>query len=51
MLLTNVHETATQVLQVSDILEHNGACNGKSVIVLLVFLSVQLLVKRNMVTV
>ncbi|KAH6790485.1 hypothetical protein C2S51_005491 [Perilla frutescens var. frutescens] len=37
-----------EVLQVSDILEHNGACNGQSVIVLLVFLSVQLLVKRNM---
>ncbi|KAK4398963.1 Abnormal spindle-like microcephaly-associated protein [Sesamum angolense] len=37
-----------QVLQVSDILEHNGVCNGQSVMVLLVFLSVQLLVKRNM---
>lgn len=34
----------------SDILEHNGACNGQSVIVLLVFLSVQLLVKKNKVT-
>ncbi|KAL6545392.1 hypothetical protein OROGR_009266 [Orobanche gracilis] len=36
------------VLQVSDIIEHNGVSNGPSVIVLLAFLSVQLLVKRNM---
>ncbi|XP_059292899.1 uncharacterized protein LOC132046322 isoform X3 [Lycium ferocissimum] len=36
-----------EVLQVSDILETNGACNGQSVIILLVFLSFQLLVKRN----
>ncbi|WMV16256.1 hypothetical protein MTR67_009641 [Solanum verrucosum] len=36
-----------QVIQVSDILETNGACNGQSVIILLVFLSYQLLVKRN----
>ncbi|XP_075090893.1 uncharacterized protein LOC107824776 isoform X2 [Nicotiana tabacum] len=36
-----------EVLQVSDILETNGACNGQSVIILLVFLSFQLLVRRN----
>ncbi|XP_015164561.1 abnormal spindle-like microcephaly-associated protein homolog [Solanum tuberosum] len=36
-----------EVIQVSDILETNGACNGHSVIILLVFLSYQLLVKRN----
>ncbi|XP_015067274.1 abnormal spindle-like microcephaly-associated protein homolog [Solanum pennellii] len=36
-----------EVIQVSDILETNGACNGQSVIILLVFLSYQLLVKRN----
>ncbi|KAK4439325.1 protein abnormal spindle [Sesamum alatum] len=46
--LTSLLGNFPEVLQVSDILEHNGACNGQSVIVLLVFLSVQLLVKRNM---
>ncbi|CAI9087830.1 OLC1v1022007C1 [Oldenlandia corymbosa var. corymbosa] len=37
-----------EVLQVSDLLEYNSACNDRSVIILLVFLSFQLLVKRNM---
>ncbi|CAH9119367.1 unnamed protein product [Cuscuta europaea] len=37
-----------EVLQVSDILESNGACNDRSVIILLAFLSFQLLVRRNM---
>ncbi|XP_011096088.1 abnormal spindle-like microcephaly-associated protein homolog isoform X1 [Sesamum indicum] len=46
--LTSLLGNFPEVLQVSDILEHNGACNGQSVMVLLVFLSVQLLVKRNM---
>ncbi|KAL8461394.1 hypothetical protein ACS0TY_032750 [Phlomoides rotata] len=46
--LTSLLGNFPEVLQVSDILEHNGACNGQTVIVLLVFLSVQLLVKRNM---
>ncbi|KAL3820693.1 hypothetical protein ACJIZ3_006598 [Penstemon smallii] len=46
--LTSLLGNFPEVLQVSDILEHNGACNGKTVLVLLVFLSVQLLVKRNM---
>ena len=39
-----------QVLQTSDILEHNGACNDRSVVILLVFLSSQLVVKRNTVS-
>ncbi|KAL1537350.1 abnormal spindle-like microcephaly-associated protein isoform X1 [Salvia divinorum] len=46
--LTSLLGNFPEVLQVSDILEHNGASNGKSVIILLVFLSIQLLVKRNM---
>ncbi|XP_051128216.1 uncharacterized protein LOC127249473 isoform X2 [Andrographis paniculata] len=46
--LTSLLGNFPEVLQVSDILEHNGACNGQSVIVLLVFLAVQLLVKRNL---
>lgn len=33
----------------SDILEHNGACSDQSVVILLVFLSSQLIVKKNMV--
>ncbi|EPS57945.1 hypothetical protein M569_16873 [Genlisea aurea] len=47
--LTSLLGNFPEVLQVSDILENEGACNGKSVVVLLVFLSVQLLVKRNTV--
>ncbi|XP_073016437.1 uncharacterized protein [Primulina eburnea] len=46
--LTSLLGNFPEVLQVSDLLEHNGACNGQSVIILLVFLSVQFLVKRNM---
>lgn len=38
-----------QVLQISDILKHKGACNDRSVIILLVFLASQLIVKKNMV--
>ncbi|ONI10013.1 hypothetical protein PRUPE_4G023200 [Prunus persica] len=37
-----------EVLQISDILEYNGACNDRSVVILLVFLSSQLIVKKNM---
>lgn len=33
----------------SDILEHNGACSNRSVVILLVFLSSQLIVKKNTV--
>ncbi|KAL6567489.1 hypothetical protein OROGR_001157 [Orobanche gracilis] len=46
--LTSLLGKFPEVLQVSDIIEHNGVSNGRSVIVLLAFLSVQLLVKRNM---
>lgn len=42
-------ELFQQVLQISDILEYNGACNDRSVVILLVFLSSQLIVKKNMV--
>ncbi|CAA2992467.1 abnormal spindle-like microcephaly-associated homolog isoform X2 [Olea europaea subsp. europaea] len=45
--LTSLLGNFPEVLQVSDILEHNGACNGRSVVVLLVFLSFQLLVRKN----
>ena len=38
-----------QVLQISDILEYNGACNDQSVAILLVFLASQLVIKKNMV--
>ncbi|KAM1008843.1 hypothetical protein ACFX2J_005201 [Malus domestica] len=37
-----------EVLQISDILEYNGARNDRSVVILLVFLSSQLIVKKNM---
>ncbi|KAL3519477.1 hypothetical protein ACH5RR_017626 [Cinchona calisaya] len=46
--LTSLLGNFPEVLQVSDILEHNGASNDRSVVILLVFLSFQLLVKRNM---
>ncbi|KAE9461705.1 hypothetical protein C3L33_06407, partial [Rhododendron williamsianum] len=36
-----------EVLQVSDILEHKGACNSQSVVILLVFLSFQLIIQKN----
>ncbi|XP_059662135.1 uncharacterized protein LOC132308145 [Cornus florida] len=45
--LTTLLGNFPEVLQVGDILEHNGACNERSVIILLVFLSFQLIVKRN----
>ncbi|CAK9176695.1 unnamed protein product, partial [Ilex paraguariensis] len=45
--LTTLLGNFPEVLQISDILEHNGACNDRSVVILLVFLSFQLLVKRN----
>lgn len=40
---------ALQVLQISDILEYSGACNDRSVVILLVFLASQLIVKKNLV--
>lgn len=36
-----------EVLQICDILEYNGACNDRSVVILLVFLSSQLLVRKS----
>ncbi|GFS29885.1 hypothetical protein Acr_00g0008960 [Actinidia rufa] len=45
--LTTLLGNFPEVLQVSDILEHNGACNGRSVVILLVFLSFQLIVRKN----
>lgn len=45
--LTSLLGNFPEVLQVSDLLEHNRACNERSVVILLVFLSFQLLVKRN----
>ncbi|KAE8664467.1 Binding,calmodulin binding [Hibiscus syriacus] len=36
-----------EVLQISDLLEHNGAVSDKSVVVLLVFLLSRLVVKKN----
>ncbi|XP_047313338.1 abnormal spindle-like microcephaly-associated protein homolog isoform X2 [Impatiens glandulifera] len=46
--LTTLLGKFPEVLQVSDIIEHNGACSSQSVIILLVFLSLQLVVKKNM---
>ncbi|XP_026392571.1 abnormal spindle-like microcephaly-associated protein homolog isoform X1 [Papaver somniferum] len=37
-----------EVLQISEVLENNGACNERSVIILLVFLSSQLIGRKNM---
>ncbi|GJT17667.1 hypothetical protein Tco_0876373 [Tanacetum coccineum] len=37
------------VLQVSDLLRYKGACSDQGVSILLVFLSSQLIVKRNLV--
>ncbi|XP_057498724.1 LOW QUALITY PROTEIN: uncharacterized protein LOC130783194 [Actinidia eriantha] len=45
--LTTLLGNFPEVLQVSDILEHNGACNSRSVVILLVFLSFQLIVRKN----
>ncbi|KAL8107767.1 hypothetical protein AgCh_024245 [Apium graveolens] len=45
--LTTLLGKFPEVLQVSDLLEHNGVCNDRSVIIMLVFLSYQLVVKRN----
>lgn len=38
-----------QVLQVSELLQYNGACSDRSVVILLVFLANQLFVKKNLV--
>ncbi|KAE9621459.1 putative abnormal spindle-like microcephaly-associated protein [Lupinus albus] len=36
-----------EVLQISELLQYNGACNDHSVVILLVFLASQLFVKKN----
>lgn len=46
--LTTLLGNFPEVLQISDILEHRGACNERSVVILLVFLSSQLIVQKNM---
>ncbi|XP_031282598.1 abnormal spindle-like microcephaly-associated protein homolog [Pistacia vera] len=46
--LTTLLGSFPEVLQMSEILEHNGACSDRSVVILLVFLSSQLIVKKNM---
>ncbi|KAL9687102.1 hypothetical protein QQ045_031498 [Rhodiola kirilowii] len=46
--LTTLLGNFPEVLQISDILEFNGVCNERSVMILLVFLSSELIVKRNM---
>lgn len=38
-----------QVLQISELLQYNGACSDRSVVILLVFLASQLFVKKNVV--
>ncbi|OMO76771.1 IQ motif, EF-hand binding site [Corchorus capsularis] len=45
--LTALLGTFPEVLQISDLLEHNGAVSDQSVVVLLVFLLSQLIVKKN----
>ncbi|KAL2571510.1 hypothetical protein AAZV13_17G012700 [Glycine max] len=37
-----------KVLQISELLQHNGACSDRSVVILLVFLANQLFVKKNL---
>ncbi|GAV57034.1 LOW QUALITY PROTEIN: CH domain-containing protein/Arm domain-containing protein/IQ domain-containing protein [Cephalotus follicularis] len=37
-----------EVLQINDLLEHNGATSGRSVVILLAFLSAQLIGKKKM---
>ncbi|XP_010276054.1 PREDICTED: abnormal spindle-like microcephaly-associated protein homolog isoform X2 [Nelumbo nucifera] len=46
--LTTMVGNFPEVLQISDILENNGPCNERSVIILLVFLSSQLIGRKNM---
>ncbi|KAL0012367.1 hypothetical protein SO802_007475 [Lithocarpus litseifolius] len=46
--LTTLLGNFPEVLQISDILEYNGACSYQSVAILLVFLASQLVIKKNM---
>ncbi|CAL0330701.1 unnamed protein product [Lupinus luteus] len=45
--LTTLMGNFPEVLQISDLLQYNGACNDHSVVILLVFLANQLFVKKN----
>ncbi|KAG4196089.1 hypothetical protein ERO13_A06G147800v2 [Gossypium hirsutum] len=45
--LTTLLGNFPEVLQISDLLEHNGAVSDQSVVILLVFLLSQLIVKKN----
>ncbi|MBA0598291.1 hypothetical protein Gorai_008059, partial [Gossypium raimondii] len=45
--LTTLLGNFPEVLQISDLLEHNGAVSVQSVVILLVFLLSQLIVKKN----
>ncbi|KAJ1405595.1 P-loop containing nucleoside triphosphate hydrolase [Sesbania bispinosa] len=46
--LTTLLGNFPEVLQISELLQYNGACNDQSVVILLVFLASQLFVKKNM---
>ncbi|KAK7292402.1 hypothetical protein RIF29_08181 [Crotalaria pallida] len=45
--LTTILGNFPEVLQISELLQYNGACNDESVVILLVFLASQLFVKKN----
>ncbi|KAG4929229.1 hypothetical protein JHK82_046291 [Glycine max] len=46
--LTTLLGNFPEVLQISELLQHNGACSDRSVVILLVFLANQLFVKKNL---
>uniref|UniRef100_A0A0R0J8H5 Calponin-homology (CH) domain-containing protein n=1 Tax=Glycine max TaxID=3847 RepID=A0A0R0J8H5_SOYBN len=46
--LTRLLGNFPEVLQVSELLQYNGACSDRSVVILLVFLANQLFVKKNL---
>ncbi|XP_061345573.1 uncharacterized protein LOC133291335 [Gastrolobium bilobum] len=46
--LTTLLGNFPEVLQISELLQYNGACSDRSVVILLVFLASQLFVKKNM---
>ncbi|KAL5066281.1 hypothetical protein RYX36_028018 [Vicia faba] len=46
--LTTLLGNFPEVLQISDLLQHNGACSDRSVVILVVFLASQLFVKKKM---
>ncbi|KOM33818.1 hypothetical protein LR48_Vigan01g337400 [Vigna angularis] len=46
--LTTLLGNFPEVLQISELLQYNGACSDRSVVILLVFLASQLFVKKNL---